>query len=52
MRGILMYILIAVDYYFVFLHQRSTFNLEKQKHLLGKMFGSQVTGSTYCRIVF
>ena len=45
MHGILMYILIAVDCYFVFLHQRSTFNLEKQKHLLGKMFCSPHTSN-------
>ena len=40
-RVIWMYILIAMDYYlFIFLREISTYNLKKQKHLLGKIFDS------------
>ena len=54
--GILMQILIAMDYYFLFFYiSEKYFQFrKKQKHLLRKtlVHPIQVTGSTYCHIVF
>ena len=54
--GILTQILIAMDYYFFFLHiSEKYFQFrKKQKHLLRKILipAVQVTGSIYCAIVF
>ena len=53
--GILTQILIAMDYFFFFMFQIITFNLEKNKSICKGKFlihPIQVTGSTYCGIVF
>ena len=47
--GILMLVLIAMDYCFFFMFHRSTLNLEKeQKNLLGKVFGSLYSSNLVC----